>query len=387
MILTYINDYTIADLCNGFYYNELEGIGLYGLNGKLVIHPDYARNYFYNDGKKDAAVIDTLLNSYQIGMFSFAKTHDDIYELLDGQQRLTSIGRFIADKFAIIDKNGDPRYYHSLTGAEKGRILQYKPVICVCEGTELEIEDYYKSANIIGVPLTEQERLNALYGGPFVEKAKELFSNQQGSYMNKLLMYMKGDPKRQEILATALDWVSKGNVRDYMNAHRYDTDISEMKAYVDSVIDWIELVFEYQGKELKGLRWGMLYEQYHRNAYDKSKIRQQVDNYMADPYVTDKRGIFEYVLSGCTIPKLLNVRVFDEATKKAVYKEQTDEAIRTHTSNCPYCRIGHENTRTKIWPYSDMEADHVTAWSIGGLSDKSNCQMLCRPHNQAKGNR
>ena len=205
--------------------------------------------------------------------------------------------------------------------------------------------------------------------------------------MQKWSAYIRGDVKRQDYLECALDWVSHGNIDKYMSNHRYDTDINELKLYFNSVIDWVSGVFTQVEPEMRGLEWGRLYETYHKNSYNPQKVEKEVNTLLADDYITNTRGIFEYILSGNTMTQLLTVRVFDENTKRKVYKKQTAEANAKGISNCPLCAQGHEANKTKIWALKDMDADHVTAWSKGGGSDISNCQLLCKTHNRAKGNR
>ena len=184
-----------------------------------------------------------------------------------------------------------------------------------------------------------------------------------------------------------MDWVNDGNIDGYMSAHRTNPDISELKTYFNSVIDWASTVFTDVKKEMRGLEWGRLYKQYHATPYDPKKVSEQVDSLYANPYVTDKKGVFEYVLGGCRDTKLLNVRVFDEATKTTVYTRQTKEAKEKGVSNCPLCAAGSNDNKTKIWKITEMDADHVKAWSKEGATDISNCEMLCVTHNRAKGNR
>jgi 5-methylcytosine-specific restriction endonuclease McrA len=223
------------------------------------------------------------------------------------------------------------------------------------------------------------------YSGRFVTLAKAEFSNSRNSNIQKWGAYVSGSALRQEFLETALDWVSKGNIGDYMSRHRNDDNINELKTYFNSVIDWVSGVFTGVEAEMRGLEWGRLYETYHNNPYDPKKVSEQVKNLYSDPYVKNRKGIFEYILSGSTDTKLLDVRVFDEATKKSIHAKQTEEA--KGISNCPLCAIGHDANKTKLWALSEMDADHVTAWSKGGATDSSNCQMLCKTHNRAKGNK
>lgn len=387
MKTTLKTDITIQGIIDGFEYNEYEGKGLFGLGGKLTIQPEYQRNYIYADGKRDVAVIDSNLKGYPIGLLYFNKTGEDTYEVLDGQQRITSIGRFIKGKFAWVDANGHEQFYDGLAATQKDKILNTPMLIYVCAGEEPEIKDWFKTINISGVPLTPQEILNAVYSGPFVTLAREEFSNSQNSLVQKWSAYISGDVKRQAYLERALDWVSDGAVDNYMSRHRNDTNINELKSHFNTVIDWISSVFTDVESEMKGLEWGRLYETYHDNTYDPQKVSEELRKLLGSYEVKDRRGAFEYILGGSTETRLLNVRVFDEPTKKVVYSDQTEVAQAKGISNCSYCAIGHDSNKDKIWALGDMDADHVSAWSKGGSTEKKNCEMLCKPHNRAKGNR
>ncbi len=388
MKTTLKTDITVADICNGFVYNQLEGKGLFGLGGKLIIQPEYQRNYLYADGggNKEQAVIHSLLKEYPLGLIYFNKVGADSFEVLDGQQRITSIGRFVTNKFAIMD-GGNPKNFDSLPADQQDRIRNSKLLIYECEGTETEIKQWFETINIAGVPLNEQELLNAIYSGPFVTKAKEAFSNSQNANIQKWSAYVKGSANRQDFLERALDWVSKGDIGAYMSAHRNDTNINELKNYFNSVIDWVSTVFTDVLVEMKGLEWGRLYEHHHGKSYDPKKMSDAVKKLAADDEVTNHKGIFEYLLGGSTETKLLAVRVFDEKVKKAAYAKQTQAAEAKGESNCPLCSIGHDANKSRIYKLSEMDADHVSAWSKGGDSTAKNCQMLCTTHNRAKGNR
>ena len=270
---------------------------------------------------------------------------------------------------------------------KQAKILETKLLIYECEGTESEIKEWFKTINIAGVPLNHQELLNAVYSGPFVTLGKEEFSNSQNANIQKWSAYISGSANRQDFLECALDWVSKGNIDDYMSRHRYDKNITELKTYFNSVIDWVSSVFIDVESEMRGLEWGRLYEAYHKKAYNPAKVSEEVQKLYGDPYIKNRKGIFEYILGGSVDTKLLDVRVFDEATKKSVYATQTAKAETKGKSNCPLCAIGHDANKSKIWKLSEMDADHVAAWSKGGATDIKNCQMLCKTHNRAKGNR
>lgn len=386
---TILKQYSVRDIVEGFEYNELEGKGLFGLNGKLTIQPEYQRNYIYasDGGKREQAVIHSLLKGYPLGLIYFNKVGDDTYEVLDGQQRITSVGRFITGKFAIKDQNDMFQFYEGMATDKKEIILNSQLLIYECEGTETEIKEWFKTINIAGVPLNDQELLNAVYSGPFVTLAKEEFSNSRNTNMHKWNAYVAGVANRQDFLERALDWVSRGQIGDYMSRHRFDDSIDELKSYFNTVINWVDSVFSDVKPEMRGLEWGRLYETYKNTSYDPAEVSATVFKLYSDPYVENRKGIFEYILGDQTDTKLLNVRVFDEKTKKAVYTAQTATAEAKGVSNCSYCAIGHEANAGKIWPYNDMDADHVSAWSKGGATEAANCEMLCKPHNRAKGNR
>ena len=381
-------DWTVGDVCKGFVFDKQEGKGLFGLDGQLVIQPEYQRNYIYGDGKRDVAVVESLLKNYPLGLIYFVKNADGMYEVLDGQQRITSFARYVNQSWPFaVEIDGKPRYFDSLDADQQKLIFNAPLTIYVCEGEPSEIQAWFETINIAGVPLVKQELRNAAYHGPFVTLAREVFSNTSNANMNRWQTYVSGDPKRQAILETALEWVSDGHIDDYMAKHRYDTNIDELKNYFDTVIDWVDSVFEYTGSEMCGRDWGRLYRKYHKNAYSKDKVAERVDALFDDSQVGDKKGIFEYVLGGEVDSRLLNIRVFDKKTIKAVYRKQTAEAEAQGVSNCPLCAIGHDANMKRIYKESEMDADHVTAWSKGGATDEANCQMLCKTHNRAKGNR
>ena len=380
--------YTVEEICKGFTYNEAEGKGLFGLSGKLTIQPEYQRNYLYaeQNGAREIAVIESVLKGYPIGLLYFNRVDDNHLEVLDGQQRITSLGRFITRKFAIrID--GMEQYFDYMAEDLKKKILQTELLVYECEGTESEIKEWFKTINIVGLPLEEQEILNAVYCGPFVTKAKEVFSNSQNANINKWAAFLRGNVKRQAYLHTALEWVSRGEVSKYMSLHRNDDNIREMETYFNSVIDWASGVFTNIEKEMCGLPWGELYEKYHKTPYDPAQVAAKQRELYEDYYVKNKKGIYEYILGGCQDTKLLEVRCFDEPTKKSVYARQTEKAKQKEVSNCPLCAMGKDANRTRIYKFIEMDADHVTAWSKGGATDISNCQMLCQTHNRAKGNK
>ena len=382
-------DITIGDICKGFYYNTLEGKGVRGWNGKLVIQPEYQRNYIYANGRDDVAVVESLLKKYPIGLIYLLKNGDE-YEVLDGQQRITSFGRFVTGQLDVLDANGMP---HKFDPALHEWLLKTPLTIYICEGEgddpEREIKDWFRTINIAGKPLNDQELLNATYSGPFVTKAKEVFSNSSNANMHKWKRFVAGDEKRQAVLAAALEWVSKGHVREYLKDHRYNPDITELKQYFESVIAWIDGTFKDIRDEMCGLEWGRLYETYHSKGYDIDRVWERVEALFVDAdndIIKNRKNIFEYVLGGETERKLLKIRIFKDAVARRVYKKQTDAATEKGVSNCPDCVLAHDANSKRIYTFGEMEADHVTAWSKGGDTSEKNCQMLCKHHNRVKGN-
>ena len=393
MKTTLRTDITVAQICDGFIYTEREGKGLFGLSGKLTIQPEYQRNYIYADGKKDVAVIESVLKKYPLGLIYFntvTEHGEKRFEVLDGQQRITSLGRFMTGKMAIRDDNGMEQYYSGLPENLRRRIADTRLLIYECEGEESEIKEWFKTINIAGIPLNRQEIRNAVYCGEFVTLAKAVFSNSRNANIQKWSCYISGAVNRQDYLERALEWVSAplGMTPDeYMSRHRHDRDIGELRTYFDSVIDWVNGVFSVVEKEMCGVEWGRLYELYHRSAYDPRELSMQVNRLLVDEHVRNRKNVFEYVLGGGVNKQLLDIRVFDDTTKKYVYGQQTADAKKKGVSNCPLCALSEGPNRTKLWDLKDMDADHVTAWSKGGATYVDNCQMLCKTHNRAKGNR
>jgi len=388
-VKTTLRKYKVKEICDGFVYNELEAKGLFGLSGKLTIQPEYQRSYIYADGKRDVAVVTSLLNRYPLGLIYFNKIDDNNLEVLDGQQRITSFGRFVSDKFAIKDQNGLEQNFSSLPQDLKDIILDADILVYECQGTETEIKQWFKTINIAGIPLNNQELLNAIYSGPFVTLGKAEFSNSQNANIHKWSAYISGAANRQEYWERALDWVARGkdNIDNYMSRHRGDKNINEVRTYFESVIDWVSTTFVDVEKEMCGLEWGRLYEAHHRTSHNKNKISSRIRELYSDGYVGNRRGIWEFVLGGEIDTKLLEVRVFDDSTKKVTYAKCTKEAKVKSKSNCSLCADGRGPNKTKIWKYDEMEADHILAWSKKGATSAANCQMLCKTHNRAKGNR
>ena len=390
MKTTLRTDITVADICDGFVYNQLEGKGLFGLGGKLTIQPEYQRNYIYADGggKKEQAVIDSLLKGYPLGLIYFNKVAKDKFEVLDGQQRITSIGRFVTNKFAIMD-NGNPKNFDSLPADQQAKIRDSKLLIYECEGTETEIKQWFETINIAGVPLNDQELLNAIYSGPFVTLAKAEFSNSQNANIQKWSAYIKGSANRQDFLERALDWVSKGDIGGYMSAHRNDNNINELKTYFNSVIDWVSTVFTDVLTRDAGA-WSGAGSTSSTTA--SPTIRQKMSAEVKRLY---GRCLRREPQGHLRIPprRLVKIRscwMFGCSTKRprrSPTPSRRRQPRRKGKSNCPLCAVGHDANKSRIYKFDEMDADHVSAWSKGGESSAKNCQMLCTTHNRAKGNR
>jgi hypothetical protein len=383
---TTLKTYTVEEILDGFVYSESEGKGLFGLRGTLTIQPEYQRNYIYGDGKKDVAVIESVLNGYPLGLLYFNRAPADQLETLDGQQRITSLGRYVKGLFAV-KVNGTEQIFSSLDADTQNAILQTELLAYVCDGTEREIKEWFQTINIAGIDINEQELLNAVYSGPFITVAKKWFSNSHNANTATWSRYVRGNVKRQDFLSVALDWVSNGDTSGYMARHRNNDNIGELKEHFDDVLNWVGTVFTEEYAEMKGLDWGRLYREHGRTPYDPKTVAAKVAELYDDPYVTANKGIFEYVLGGCENTKLLSVRVFDRVTVAKQYKIQTRIASASEKSNCSYCAIGHGANATRIYKATEMEADHVSAWSTGGPTLAENCQMLCKTHNGAKGNK
>ena len=310
--------------------------------------------------------------------------------MLDGQQRITSFGRFVTGKFAIKDTNDNVQYFSGLPEELQQQILQSSLLIYECEGEEKEIKEWFKTINIVGIPLKEQELLNAIYSGEFVNAAKRVFSNSQNAETQKWSHYIKGDVKRQDYLAKALEWVCNSknmSIEAYMSLHRHDASINELEQYFRSVIDWVSVTFTMVEHDMCGLEWGRLYETYHNTPYSVDSITERVQTLQADESIKSPRNIYEYILGGEIDKTLLDIRIFEESTKKIAYRRQTDVATEKGISNCPLCALSDNANKTRIYKLSEMDADHVTAWSKGGATSIENCEMLCKTHNRSKGNK
>ncbi|PZO72498.1 MAG: HNH endonuclease [Mesorhizobium amorphae] len=392
MRTTLRTDITVRQITAGFEFDVADGKGLYGLAGRLVIQPEYQRNYIYGDGKRDVAVVESVLKGYPLGVIYFNRTGigedgQDRLEVLDGQQRITSLGRFVTGQFAIGENEGVPRIFPSLHPEERETILNAELLVYVCEGTSREIRDWFRTINIAGVPLNDQELLNAVYSGPFVTDARRRLSNGGDARVAKRSAFVRGNVRRQDHLETALRWAGEGAIEFYMSAHRHDPDAAALERHFDNVIEWADTTFPEIEKHMCGLDWDRLWREHGDRDLDVDALRTRVGELLFDPSVRDRAGVYEYVLGGESDPRLIDVRFFSEHVKRDVYGRQTDAAEERGVSNCPLCAASGNANAARIWKREEMEADHVAAWSRGGASDAANCEMLCRTHNRAKGNR
>lgn len=385
----------IRDLMNGAIFVAAANKGLFALNNHIVVQPAYQRYYIYGDGVRDVKVIESIINGLPIGMISLyvpgtlAPDGMPMAEILDGQQRVTSIIRYCTQKFSV-PIGGNPFNFYALPPDIQNKILDTEIPASICAGTQQMRNEWFKTINMQGVALTNMEILNCVYSGVQVEALKQLFSQATPYISNVASQYIKGDPIRQEIEEAAIKMVNP-DVEAYLSANRLNPDASVVNNKFHSVIDWVDNIFPTYYKEMKGLDWGRLYDEYNSKPIISANLGKTVADLMTDPCVTSKKGVFEYALQkesgGTPDPSLLHVRLFDDATKRTVYAQQTQAATAKGESNCPLCAaLASGSDKTKIYDIKEMDADHVTAWSKGGSTNISNCTMLCRMHNHMKGN-
>jgi hypothetical protein len=356
---------TIKEIVNGYADNGESGVIGYG--GKLNIRPPYQREFVYKDDKR-SAVIETINNNFPLNVMYWAKNEDGTFEVIDGQQRTLSFCQYVHNDFSI-----NNFYFHNLTRDKQEKILNYKVMVYWCEGNDSEKLAWFNIVNIAGEKLTDQELRNATYTGTWLADAKLKFSKTNAPAYLMAKDYVSGRPIRQEILETALKWISNNLIKDYMSEHQHDTNANEIWSYFVDVFDWVKQIFPKYRAVMKGLPWGHLYNEFHRNEYDADKIETAVAALMADSCVNNKKGIYYYILNGDK--RHLEVRIFDDKTKISKYEQQG--------GICPECQA---QGKTRIYSFKEMDADHITAWSKGGASTINNCTMLCKFHNRSKGN-
>lgn len=373
----------VRELVGGYADNGDAGVVGYG--GNLDIRPPYQREFVYKDRQRDL-VIETLRKDFPLNVMYWAVQDDGTFEVIDGQQRTISICQYVDGDFSI-DIDGHQIAFHNLQDDQQEQILDYELMVYFCEGTNSEKLDWFKTINIAGEALTDQELRNAVYHGSWVTAAKKYFSKSGCPAYVIASDYMNGSPIRQEYLETAIEWINGGRVDEYMGAHQHDANANELWLYFKGVIDWVETTFPKKRSQMKSIEWGPLHRTYGGVQLDPVAMEDRIAVLMADPEVKRKRGIYEFVLGGEVDTKLLEVRVFDDKTKLAAYGAQTATAEAAGVSNCPMCAAGANANATRIYAFGEMDADHVTAWSKGGTTSLANCEMLCVPHNRSKGNR
>ena len=360
-----LKEITIAELSNDFQDNNEKGV--VGFGGKLDIRPPYQREFIYKDKQRDA-VINTVTKNFPLNVMYWAVREDGTFEVIDGQQRTISICQYVNGDFSTIV--GDLpafRGFHNLQKDEKEQILNYKLMVYLCSGTESERLQWFKTINIAGEKLTEQELRNAVYTGPWVSDAKKYFSKSGCVAYNLGSDYLNGSPIRQEYLETAIDWISKGNIEVYMLNHQHDPNALALWLYFQSVITWVNKTFTVKRKKfMKGIEWGVLYNKYKDEVYDTNDIEKETAKLIADDDVEKKSGIYSFILT--RDEKYLGIRTFSDSLKQKVYEKQK--------GICPKCK--------NHFDISEMEGDHITPWHEGGKTIEDNCQMLCKDDNRRK---
>lgn len=352
---------TVRELTQGYEDNAENGVRAFG--GKLDVRPPYQREFVYKDKQRDA-VIDTLTQGFPLNVMYWAVRDDGTYEIIDGQQRTISICQYVNGDFAYLF-----RYFHNLQPDEQQQILDYELNVYICSGSDSEKLKWFKTINIAGEELTEQELRNAVYAGSWVSDAKRYFS-KPGCVASKIASdYLTGSAIRQDYLETAISWISDGNIEVYMSSHQHDASAAPLWQFFQSVVTWIESSFhpsKERKKIMKGIDWGLLYKEFKDTVIDSKAVDEEVKKLILDDDVTKKTGIYPYILT--RKEKFLSIRAFSEAQKLAAYENQL--------GICPHC---HEH-----FELNQMEADHITPWHDGGRTTAENCQMLCRECNRRK---
>lgn len=353
-----LKEITIREVSNGYINDNEEGVVGYG--GKLNIRPKYQREFVYKDKQRDS-VLDTVKKNFPLNVMYWVKNEDGTYEVLDGQQRTISICEYVEGSFSL-----ESMYFHNLTNVEKDQILDYKLMVYFCEGDDKEKLDWFKTINIAGEKLYEQELRNAIYTGTWLTDAKRYFSKTGCVAYNMGSDYMTGSPIRQDYLQTAISWLNNGAIEQYMAINQHKPNANELWLYFQSVINWIKVVFPKYRKEMKGVNYGILYNAFKDKAFDAKKLEEEITILMQDEDVTKKSGIYEYVLT--RNEKYLSIRTFTDKQKREAYERQK--------GICTKCGVEFE--------LNEMEADHITPWHLGGNTTAKNCQMLCKHDNRIK---
>lgn len=356
-----LKEITIRELAEGYKDNN-EG-GVVGYGGKLDIRPPYQREFVYKPDKRNA-VINTIKKDFPLNVMYWSVRGDGNFEIIDGQQRTISICEYIIGNFSFEGMN-----FYNLQNDQQEQILNYKLMIYLCSGTDSERLDWFKTINIAGEKLTDQELRNAVYFGKWLSDAKKYFSKSGCVAYSLGSNYLDGTPIRQEYLETAIDWISEGKINEYMAKHQHYENAKELWDYIVAVIDWVKATFPKYRKEMKGIEWGVLYNKYKDVKYDSDKLENEIISLIDDDDVQSLKGIYLFILTG--EEKHLNLRQFDDKTKRKVYQNQN--------GICPICN--------KPYELSEMEADHILPWHSGGKTTIENCHMLCKYDNRTKSGR
>lgn len=348
----------VKDLVEGYVDNDEDGVLGYG--GKLDIRPPYQREFIYKDKQREA-VIDTLRKGFPLNVMYWAIRKDGGYEIIDGQQRTISICQYVNNDFSY-----KGMFFHNLQDDQQQQILNYKLTIYHCDGTDTEKLEWFKTINIAGEELSDQELRNAVYHGPWVTSAKKYFSKTNGPAYNVGNKYLNGTAIRQHYLETTIKWISNGNIVEYMAQNQRNSNANELWLYFQKVINWVKTTFPKYRRIMKGVQWGDLYNNYGEKNINVDEFESKIKILIMDDDVGNKRGIYYYLFDNQE--KHLNIRVFTEAQRLSVYTKQ--DGI------CKICK--------KKFDFEEMEADHIIPWSQGGKTEIENCQMLCRSCNRHK---
>ena len=351
-----LKEITVRELAKGYKDNAEDGVVGYG--GKLDIRPPYQREFIYKDKQRDA-VINTVTKDFPLNVMYWAVRDDGNFEIIDGQQRTISLCQYVDGDFSI---NG--LAVHNLPKDKREQILNYPLMIYLCSGTDSERLEWFRTINIAGEKLTDQELRNAVYSGSWVSDAKRYFSKNNRPKIGD--DYLGGVAIRQEYLETAIDWISKGKIEDYMSKHQHEPNANELWLYFQAVINWVKVTFPKYRREMKGVPWGVLYNDFKNKKLDSKKLEKEITELMQDDDVTKKSGIYIYILT--RNEKFLNIRTFTDSQKRESYERQKGV--------CPKCK--------KHFEIEEMEADHITPWHEGGKTTSENCQMLCKQDNRLK---
>ena len=353
-----LREISVREICDGYKDSEEEGVFAFG--GRLNVRPPYQREFVYDDKKRNA-VIETVNKSFPLNVMYWAKNDDGTFEIIDGQQRTLSLCQYVDGVFSL-----ENQFFQNLTETAKKRVLDYKLMIYVCDGNDEEKLEWFRTINIAGEKLTDQELRNATYTGAWLTDAKRHFSKTNCAAFGLASKYMNGKTIRQDYLETALKWINNGEIEAYMARHQHCPNANELWLYFQSVIAWVQTVFPVYRKEMKGLDWGLLFNRYGKADYDSKALEIRAKELMEDDEVTNKKGIYEYLLSG--EERKLNLRAFTDKMKREAYERQN--------GICPKCNQHFE--------FDQMEGDHIIPWSKGGKTTAENCQMLCRRCNGVK---